>query len=308
MGFFSCRHEDVNRWTYYGGANVTYITGVLQEVLPEIESKIYSALTLAIKDAEWKHLHPSKLGIRSLEYLSCTGEQPRITKGQVERERLARKLKEEEAKGSLYIGPRSPDLVAAVDRFAEQNHDEVVASYLNSVPHTVITAHLSMSDVDTYQGGEIAIERTSHKQTSTVEEDVYEPEDEEIEDESTLLIADPASTSTSTTTEALPQTKTHLKGALTKGNKNSGGGEEATPETPSKPKRTYSAVESKIEKFAPEKGGFIFALGSAMQGMKPVTKGHRMGLRIEFWAYAHAPLTAHIATIESAKPLLEKEL
>ena len=85
------------------GSNVTYITGILQALLPDVVKKIDLALKDAIKEARWP-TQRDQLGIRSAQYVTFTHGTKMKTRSEVAEERRKR---EEEA-NVFSIGPRPP--------------------------------------------------------------------------------------------------------------------------------------------------------------------------------------------------------
>lgn len=267
------RNSQSDRLMQLGGSNVTYLTEIVQTLYPDLQQKIYNAVQLGLKEAEWSQLSVSDLGIRSIEYLTCLGKEAHPSRKQIIKE-IERKR--ESLRGWISFGGGGEVKKQEFDPDADEN----VISYMDMTPDTLLDVYLFMSDVDTYAGGEMLImkKNNSVNNAESIDNSGTEYDDEE-EDEEEIIVE-----STTAVSRASP---------------------EGVGDTPP-PLPRYSSLTSRIDRYSAERGGLIIVPGNVLHGMKPVTKGVLHVLRIQLWAYADATSAgASVASIADARPLLK---
>ena len=137
--------------------------------------------------------------------------------------------------------------------------------YLNSNFESTISIYLTLSDVDTYTGGEIVIDKIKIDEEK---DDGYD-EDEEEEDEEEHIY-------------------THTKETRKK--------KEVDEEE-------VNAYYSVYDTLNADKGCMMIVPSHIRHGLKPLVEGKKDILKIELWPFANAPLSTRMASLDEARPL-----
>ena len=149
---------------------MTYLTGIFQQMLPDIEQKIRSVAQKAATYAEWDSDIMSN-GIRSVQYLSFY--KPGL---KTYRQELKKKLLEKEDNAVAFVvypdGDSRQKLQqkATLRQTVDPDSDEVVSGYLQQdrepVGAVTFSVVLSLSDRSQFAGGEVLIAKTKEQRTT----------------------------------------------------------------------------------------------------------------------------------------------
>ena len=155
-----------------GGSNVTYLTGIFQQLLPDLAEILRNTGQQALARAEWEGDF-NHLGIRSVQYLS-------FYKAGIKQYRQEKKLEQQ-----LHQQAKAPAFVVFPDAPARHKNekkkeldkrmkfdpdaDEVVSGYLQGYepPGAVsFSAVILLSDRSQFVGGEVLIAKKPRHRTS----------------------------------------------------------------------------------------------------------------------------------------------
>eukprot|EP01039_Chlorochromonas_danica_P009778 gene9778-10813_t len=165
----------------YGGSNITHLTGIVQEALPDLRVHLLRSFSAALRHADWAE-HSPAFGIRSIFLATSTAlplsEQPRQV---VQKE-------------AFVVYPHgNKEQLEREQREALQQKREAEFSrlrpFLNYHEASVYTLLLPLSSRNQFIGGDVLVQlgKLSSQQTSVEEHDVYD--DEERADATTESIS-----------------------------------------------------------------------------------------------------------------------
>lgn len=285
----------------YGGANVTYLTGLFHEVLPDVHARIvdaasnamikYSNLSKKVKKASYWDLSLSNLGIRSVEYTSFEHKQSKMTLA--ERKKWRERAREDFRNGKVTVTLGGDSIVdeseltedgEVMEEDAEiipykydPQADEHLGNYLHYDKKGRYSFHINLSDRAHFHGGDVMIRKTLtappqeeggnyHPEFHSVHESREDVSDE-YDDEESMDIGEIVGVEKLSLPEKKPfKTKKEAPG----------------------PK--YHVMDSEIGRYTPERGSVIVLRDDFENGMQPLINGRRHGLIIEFWRYKDSPV------------------
>lgn len=317
----------------HGGSNVTYLTGTLQAVLPDVTKKIIDGISAGLKQSKWRETAIENLGIRTVQYVYCRGPKRLKTAAEIQREK---EIAIEKSK-VLTIGgpaePEDPEVVALRDAQA----DEFVAEYMSPADHSVYTLALLLTDRSKFMGGNIVIRkaRTEDKKDSKksqggidegdMDEEMegtgYEDEDEDEEQRlhEEMMWEKKRQEDKAKEDEARKkkekeeeEKKRKKRKGIFRGQQSDNTEDEESNEgdnnnDPLKnrkvPKVPFDAVTTGIARYTPERGGGILMKSYHQHGTHTVTHGRRVALMIEFWPYRDGAVGHKKPSIGDALPL-----
>jgi hypothetical protein len=282
-----------------GGSNVTYLTGIFQKLLPDIERSIRTIAQKAIAQADWSG-DISKLGIRSVQHLSFY--KPGLKAHR--QEKKLQQLKKEESQPAFVIHP-SHESVADRAKKAEiqkrmqvdPDADEVVSGYLQQwepVGAVAFSAVIALSDRSQFVGGEVLVSRVSRQRTTirpgaqrgqTKADGAGEEESDDAADEQDEEADE----------DVYSDVEQERRRAAEEEDE-----EQADPGVPQYPR--FSAETTTISRYTPELGSMLLGLGEYSRGLRPVLFGRRNSLVLEYWAYEDAPAGTKRPSLHEARP------
>jgi hypothetical protein len=296
---FCCFRTGTTEYFHDGGSNVTYLTGIFQELLPDLDQGIRAVAQKAIERADWD-ADMRHLGIRSVQHLSFYKAGLKEYRQDTKRRHLQ---KENNAAAFVVF----PDAASREQRAKEEalkakmqfdpDADEVVSGYLQQrepAGAVAFTAVLQLSDRSQFAGGEVLISKVKHHRTiigvgahsdgakaaqqsadphregsvleeDEVDEDVYSDVEQDTRDSIEVDAGDKT---------LFPR---------------------------------FSAEDTKISRYTPELGSMLLGKGEYPRGLRPVLYGRRNSLVIEYWAFADAPVGVKRPSLEEARPRPQQE-
>ena len=277
----------------HGGSNLTFLTGVFQQVLPDIHKKVLASTVKPMQD-ESVHFWPVSihdLGIRSVYVESFANIKPTLTKEERRAVRYAKYQKEQE-NTMVLGGPAKPFVEEEEEPEEEEEYafdeqaDENVRPYMRHSTATLYTMVLPLTDRSHFLGGEfyLASEKPGSggygagdggvgERNGEAEADEAEPEGYEEEDEAPGLVHDEP-------LHAHPKKK---------------------KKRATFPK--YNARTAKIARYAPERGSVFLQRADYAHGMGTLHRGKRIALVIELWPFADSPAGTRRPLKSEALPL-----
>ncbi len=252
----------------HAGSNVTYMTGILQVVYPDIMEKVVNRIDKGLLDeSEWKP-YIGELGVRTIQYLEYTHDRAMPNQTEIDLLNLDRWEK------SKYITlGGGPDPIPEDELPDDLLADEFVVDYIDNDQDSAYTLHTLVNDRNQFFGGTILVKKYDKKNQ---EESSIDTEDEDMYDDEYEL-----------------QLDKDPNGFLWR----------MTNVTKPKPRPKFNALTTKVARYTPERGGFVVIKSGNPHGAHTVTRGRRLGLMIEMWPYADAPIGSTRLKIEEATPL-----
>jgi hypothetical protein len=298
-----------NRNLTHGGANVTYLTGIFQQVLPDVHQKILdnaeaammrssaidkkrisSSVTAAgVKRPPLWDVNFKYLGIRSVQYTSFEYRQSRMSEEE-------KKLRRDKARADVASGKKEKltiggYTIADEDELMENGEeeydiipyrydpeaDEHLSDYLRDDKKGRYTLHINLSDRAHFHGGEVMIRK---KKVVGSAEAVSEDDDEH--DPNFHVKEEMLESEEYDDEEALDLGDIIGIERVNIPRKHEGGRK--------KPKHApgprFHARHTEIGRYTPERGSILVMRDDYQHGMQPIINGRRHGLVIEFWGYA----------------------
>lgn len=306
---FADRMSAWDRNTTHGGANVTYLTGIFNQVLPDVHTKIIDAASKALKKysslnkrsdkPSYWDLPFSNLGIRSIQYTSFEHKQNRMSAEEKRRWReRARKDMREGADfvtfGGYPVADEEElsedgellheDNIEVIPYEYDPQADEHLEEYLHSDKKGRYSLHINLSDRAHFHGGEMMVRKrltTKQKEQSRESLDerdyTYDPNFHGILEGQDDYDDEYDEEEDLDVGEVIGVEKLTLPKKSTKKKKK----KEA-------PGPKYNVLKSEIGRYTPERGSVIILRDDFENGMQPLVNGRRHGLRIEFWGYRDA--------------------
>lgn len=136
---------------FYGSNNVTFLTGIIDTLLPRVVEIIRTTLKDGLKKALWSERR-SAFGIRSVYALTAErdGFEEHL-------ERVKQKQEEQKLRKQMFIiSPIDPNEDAKTQQNWEMEYDRLHA-YISERPGTLYTVVFQLSDEHLSHGGNIAI-------------------------------------------------------------------------------------------------------------------------------------------------------
>jgi hypothetical protein len=278
-----------------GGSNVTYLTGIFQQLLPDVERSIRTIAQKAIAQADWSG-DMSQLGIRSVQHLSFY--KPGLKAHR--QEKKLQQLQKEESQPAFVIHPSHESVTDRAKKAEIQKRmqvdpdaDEVVSGYLQQwepVGAVAFSAVISLSDRSQFAGGEVLVSRVSRQRTTIrpgAQRDQKRSSDAG-EEESEELLEDDEEVDEDVYSDVEQERRRVAEE------------EQADPGVPQYPR--FSAEATTISRYTPELGSMLLGLGEYSRGLRPLLFGRRNALVLEFWAYEDAPAGTKRPGLQEAKP------
>lgn len=253
----------------HSGGRITYLTGIVQALFPDVLPKLLLAADYGLHKAEWEGADLGKLGVRAAYLVD-------VDEGGMED--YKRQLKEQKTKkGSAFV--IAPHDVAELERKRAQSSftdvkdphaDDVVVDFLESHHGSTFTLLVMLTDQNKYVGGDILVHKkrrdgsVGFSDPQPVENDVYE--DEEDED---LLAND--------------NRETH--------------------DIEIGQYRRFNAKTTEISRFAPDKGSMLLIDCQHDFGTMELLHGSRKVLIVELWEYNDSPLGSRVPSEEEGVKL-----
>jgi hypothetical protein len=148
--------------------NVTYMSGIFQNLLPDIMTKLLAAASLGVEGADWKTPHAKTLGIRTVQYSAVDTALKMKNKAQLAKERSER----------VHVFSIGDAPKKVVDDIVDTDADEHVERYMRREPDSVYTMMVHLSSRSEYFGGVVLIGK-DEKDEDWIREHVEEEEEEE---------------------------------------------------------------------------------------------------------------------------------
>ena len=252
----------------HAGSNVTYMTGILQVVYPDIMEKVINRVDKGLLDeSEWKP-YLGELGVRTIQFLEYTHERAMPNQTEIDLLNLDRW-----EKSKIITLGGGPDPIPEDELPDDLLADEFVVDYIDDDQDSTYTLHTLVNDRNQFFGGTILVKKYDKK---TQDDNSIDTEDEDMYDDEYEL-----------------QLDKDPNGFLWR----------MTNVTKPKPRPKFNALTTKVARYTPERGSFVVIRAGNPHGAHTVTRGRRLGLMIELWPYADAPIGSTRLKIEEATPL-----
>lgn len=273
----------------HGGSNVTYLTGIFQQILPDLHIKIATSTIFPMSDSHitdyW--IAPLRsLGIRSVYFEAFANIKPGLTKEQRRELRYAKYL--EEKNKQVWLGKPSDEPFIEDESEEEEmeyefdeHADEHLEPYLQHDSDSVYKTIMLLSDRSHFSGGEMYLKREKEKPVESTDQSSSGPKSEDDEDAYEEELEDVGEVIDEKIHGIIPRKKKI-----------------------SFPK--YNARTSKVARYTPEKGSVLLMRTDYSNGMGTLHRGKRLCLVIEYWPYADSALGSKILTIKEALPLPQR--
>lgn len=291
----------------HGGANVTFLTGIFNQVLPDLHTKVvdtaskamkkYSDMAKSSKKASYWDLPFDNLGIRSIQYTSFEYKQNRMS---AEEKRAWReKARKDLANGHHHVS-FGGDPVADESELSEDGEllqeddievipyqydpqaDEHLGEYLHHDKKGRYSVLINLSDRAHFHGGEVMVrkKRTTEQSMESANEkdEAYDPYFHEVHKEEDDYADEYDEEEPLDLGEVIGIEKPTLPRKKPSFNKNVKEG----------PGPKYHVLKTEIGRYTPERGSIIILRDDFENGMQPLINGRRHGLKIEFWSYGNS--------------------
>lgn len=257
----------------YGGSNVTFLTGILPRVFPDLHQKLLSGLKNGLQSSFWKHLKQysnRNFGIRSIYVIS--GERPGYN--------LFMHLIQARKNGMLpslpVIPSDMPESEAALyHRFHQYLHLKGAdrsnhrSNFVSDHYGTDFTLYGALTDFYDSCNADYLLRRHA------TEEDIEMEKNDEYEDLESI---------------SEPQEYEHLD-LLHKNNN-------LKPNDSDENKEMQNAnfFDESYENYTPERGNLLLIRGNS-HGPNELLCGKRQSLIVEYWSYNDAPMQSGVASL-----------
>lgn len=278
----------------HAGSNITHLTGIFNQIFPEMREKVFNGMKEGVKSAKWGDVSQvDYLGIRSVKFLSFQAEIPVKSREELNNERIARI---EESKYFI-ITPGPMRNYSKYDPDADEN----VLQFMTKNDENVYDATIIISDRMKFTGASILVKKSDPLPWSPgsvmIEEEEEEEDDDEYGDESFDI------------DESVDERKAKAESAKALHKKLLL--EEAVNNNFTTIEPIFNAVTTKIGRYTPDRSNMLLLKSDHLHGIQPVLRGKREVLYLEFWNYADAEPGEINLSIKHAKPhpkTFEKEL
>jgi hypothetical protein len=313
--FFHDRGGERWRNNTHGGANITYLTGTFQEVLPDIYGRILQEADKVMQScaagvrrtrgsSHWD-VPLNTLGVRSVQYTSFEYKQRAMTAAEkaLHRQRLR---EQRERDGGVILGGYPMASEDELDEDGELTEpieiipyeydpyaDEHLGEYLHADHRGRYTLLINLSDRAHFHGGEVIVrkkkvERQAH---SNGDGNRLGEERGEKEEEIGGLSREGGETQREYGDDGYDEEEDMDVGEVV-------GIERITVPVKGRKRREmeegpkYHVMYSEVGRYTPERGSVMVLRDDYEHGMQPLVNGRRHGLVIEFWAYADSQVGA----------------
>lgn len=271
-------------YNHFGGSNVTFLTGILPQVLPELSETLLSTLRKGLTSPFWKHMAEKaqrNYGVRAVYVISA--DRP----GYDLFFHMNRAFRAKTLPKALDIPPTLPATDAPLyQRFHQyfylQGRDRQAyrSKFMSDHRGSDFTLYAAVTDYHDSCLADYLLHRHSTEKDVAIEsEDDYE----DIE-----AIRKPADYEH---IDLLSEVKTSVVDE---------DGQRRLREEASEENESFS--RDAFENYTPERGNVLLIRGNS-HGPNELLCGQRVGLIVEYWPYKDAPLQAGIPTLEQGEEL-----
>jgi hypothetical protein len=269
----------------HAGSNITHLTGIFNQIFPEMRDKVINGIKEGIKGAKWGDVNQADyMGIRSVKYLSFQAETPMKSREELNEERIARL---EEAK-YFKIQPAKLRNYSQYDPDADEN----VLKFMTKSDENIYDATIIISDRAKFSGASLLIKKSvalPWRPGSVMIEDEEEDEYEDDYGDESFDIDE-----TEDARKSMIDSAKALRDKLML--------EEAKENNHTTIEPIFNAVTTKIGRYTPDRSNMLLVKSDHLHGMQPVLRGKREVLYFEFWSYADAEPGEINLSVKDAKP------
>lgn len=263
----------------YGGSNVTFLTNILPQVLPDLQSHFLSLMQKGLQSSFWTHLkHKSNhnYGIRSIYVISA--DKPGYDlfmhlidakKGNMLPETIEIPANMPDSDAVLY--QRFHQYLHLIGKHRAAHRSRFVSDHYG----TDFTLYSALTDFSDSCNADYLLRRHA-----TDEDIEMEKDDEDFEDLEEI---------------AQPKEYEHLD-LLGKKKKQEENEEDEEVTNDNKQETERSFYQDEFENYMPERGNMLLIRGNS-HGPNELLCGKRESLIIEYWSYRDAPMQVGVASL-----------